>query len=169
VGLREYTVRDPNGYHLRFGEPVTAHATATPAKKLPENVRLVERMPTVEEYETLIRAVGWAKYTNLEPALRQDKLGKGGRDVTSTSETFRWSLVGRQSHPVERGQQPEASLAWGGLSRTAKRRQPVPKPRPQRSQPAQPGDASMLDVVDFAAGHFHQRFAPGQTPSGRLG
>jgi GNAT superfamily N-acetyltransferase len=65
-GLREYTVRDPNGYHLRFGEPITSHATSAPAKQLPETVRLVERMPTVEEYDTLIRAVGWAKYANLE-------------------------------------------------------------------------------------------------------
>jgi GNAT superfamily N-acetyltransferase len=65
-GLREYTVRDCNGYHLRFGEPVTAHATGTPAKQLPENVRLVERLPTIEEYDVLIRAVGWAKYTNVE-------------------------------------------------------------------------------------------------------
>jgi GNAT superfamily N-acetyltransferase len=67
-GLREYTVRDPNGYHLRFGEPVTARASSAPAKKLPENVRLVERLPSIAEYETLVRAVGWAKYTNLEAA-----------------------------------------------------------------------------------------------------
>jgi hypothetical protein len=60
--------------------------------------------------------------------LRQEKLGKGGRDVTTTSETLRWSLVGIQSHPVEPGQQPEASLAWGGVSRTAKRRQPASTP-----------------------------------------
>ena len=29
------------------------------------------------------------------------------------------------------GEQPEASLAWGGVSRTAKRRQPVPMPYPK--------------------------------------
>src|SRR5262249_24414884 len=67
-GLREYTVRDLNGYHLRFGEPITTHATTTPAKPLPENVRVVERLPTVAEYEALIRAVGWLKYTHLEAA-----------------------------------------------------------------------------------------------------
>jgi catechol 2,3-dioxygenase-like lactoylglutathione lyase family enzyme len=66
--LREYTVRDPNGYHLRFGEPVTAHATSTPAKPLPENVRLVKRTPMIEEYEMLLRAVGWARNMNLEAA-----------------------------------------------------------------------------------------------------
>jgi GNAT superfamily N-acetyltransferase len=67
-GLREYTVHDPNGYHLRFGEPVAAHASSAPPKGLPQNVRLVERLPTVAEYETLIRAVGWAGNTNLEAA-----------------------------------------------------------------------------------------------------
>jgi catechol 2,3-dioxygenase-like lactoylglutathione lyase family enzyme len=67
-GLREYTIRDLNGYYLRFAEPVTGHATSTPAKTLPDNVRLVERLPTVEEYEGLVRAVDWARYTNLEAA-----------------------------------------------------------------------------------------------------
>jgi len=67
-GLREYTVRDPNGYHLRFGEPITTRATAA-AKELPQRVQLVERLPTVEEYETLVRAVGWAGAMNLEAAL----------------------------------------------------------------------------------------------------
>jgi GNAT superfamily N-acetyltransferase len=75
-GLREYTVRDPNGYHLRFGEPVTPRASPSPAKGLPEGVRLVERLPTVEEYETLTGAVGWARNTNPEavPAALQNTL-----------------------------------------------------------------------------------------------
>src|SRR5438552_10947313 len=59
---------------------------------------------------------------------RQEKLGKGGRDVRSNSETFRWNPVGNRSHPVELRRQPEASLAWGGAIRTAKRRQRVPRP-----------------------------------------
>jgi GNAT superfamily N-acetyltransferase/catechol 2,3-dioxygenase-like lactoylglutathione lyase family enzyme len=67
-GLREYVVRDPNGYHLRIGEPITTHASGTPARPLPAGVQLVERLPTVAEYETLVRAVGWAKLTNLEAA-----------------------------------------------------------------------------------------------------
>jgi hypothetical protein len=49
--------------------------------------------------------------------LRQVKLGKGGRDVVQP-ETFRWNPVGSQSHPVERGPQPEASLAWNTGDRT---------------------------------------------------
>jgi hypothetical protein len=31
-------------------------------------------------------------------------------------ETFRWNPVGNQSHSVESGQQPKASLAWGHAS-----------------------------------------------------
>jgi GNAT superfamily N-acetyltransferase len=67
-GLREYTARDLNGYHLRFGEPITPRASSAPAKELPQDVRLVERLPTAEEYETLVRAVGWARYTDLGAA-----------------------------------------------------------------------------------------------------
>jgi GNAT superfamily N-acetyltransferase len=67
-GLREYTVRDPNGYHLRFGEPITARVSSAPAKKLPGDVRLVERLPTVAEYEMLVRAVGWGRHANLVAA-----------------------------------------------------------------------------------------------------
>jgi len=56
------------------------------------------------------------------------KLGKGESDVRSITETFRRNSTGNQSRLVEPGEQPEASLAWGGASRTAKRRQPVPMP-----------------------------------------
>jgi GNAT superfamily N-acetyltransferase len=71
-GLREYTVRDLNGYYLRFGEPVTARASSAPRKPLPENVRLVERLPTIAEYEALLRAVGWAK--DMDPQAAQTAL-----------------------------------------------------------------------------------------------
>ena len=74
--------------------------------------------------------------------MRQEKLGKGGRDVTTTSETFRWSLVGSQSHPVEPGQQPEASLAWGVASRTAKRRQPASTPSIEPREMLTSGESS---------------------------
>ena len=48
-------------------------------------------------------------------ALRQAKLGRGGDDVRSTIETFRWNPAGNQSRLGELGQHPEASLAswWG--------------------------------------------------------
>src|SRR6266581_2685143 len=56
------------------------------------------------------------------------KLGKGGSDVRNISKTFRRNPAGNQSRLVEPGPQPEASLAWGGASRTAKRRQRVLMP-----------------------------------------
>jgi hypothetical protein len=56
------------------------------------------------------------------------KLGKGGSDVSNIMETFRRNPAGNQSRLVEPGPQPEASLAWGGEIRTAKRRQRVLMP-----------------------------------------
>jgi WD40 repeat protein len=53
---------------------------------------------------------------------------KGCNDYTS--ETFRRNPAGNQSRPIELGEQSEASLAWGGESRTAKRRQPGGRARP---------------------------------------
>jgi hypothetical protein len=43
------------------------------------------------------------------------KLGKGGRDVESISETFQRNLVGNQAGPGRLNPHPEASLAlrWG--------------------------------------------------------
>ena len=38
-------------------------------------------------------------------------------------ETSRWNPVGIQSHSVESGQRPKASLAWASATATAKRRQ----------------------------------------------
>jgi hypothetical protein len=53
-----------------------------------------------------------------------DKRRTGG----SIAETFRRNPVGNQSHPVELGQQPEASLASAGATRSTKRRQPGRRP-----------------------------------------
>lgn len=47
-GRREYTVRDTNGYHLRFGgDP--GH-TPRGSGVLPVGIEILRRMPTVEEY-----------------------------------------------------------------------------------------------------------------------
>jgi uncharacterized glyoxalase superfamily protein PhnB len=47
-GKREYTVRDLNGYHLRFAGDLdyTPKGTGT----FPDGVRIVRRLPTTEEY-----------------------------------------------------------------------------------------------------------------------
>jgi hypothetical protein len=47
------------------------------------------------------------------------------RRIISKCETFHRNPAGNQARPVEPGQQPEASLAWGEATLTAKRRQRV--------------------------------------------
>ena len=59
-GLREYTVRDLNGHHLRFGQR-GSDRTATAGREPATDVAIVERLPTPEEYLGLLRAVGWAR------------------------------------------------------------------------------------------------------------
>src|SRR5205085_4331011 len=61
-------------------------------------------------------------------ALRRESLGKEEGCNDCITETFRRNPVGNQSHPVEPGPQPEASLAWGLVTATAKRRQPAFRP-----------------------------------------
>ncbi len=62
-GLREYTVSDNNGYHLRIGEGSSGKAPEK-ARTLPAGVRIVSRRPTLAEYRTLIETVGWGRYSN---------------------------------------------------------------------------------------------------------
>lgn len=54
-GVREYIVRDPNGYHLRFGGP-HRHEGRTCDVSMPAFVRIVERVPTAEELAICIGA-----------------------------------------------------------------------------------------------------------------
>lgn len=61
-------------------------------------------------------------------ALRQVSLGKEEGCNDCIAETFRRSPVGTLSHPVELGQQPEASLASWSVRPTAKRRQRAFRP-----------------------------------------
>jgi hypothetical protein len=56
------------------------------------------------------------------------KLGKGGSDVGSITETFRWNPVGNQSHPVELAGSRKRVLRGSGATPAAKRRQRVPRP-----------------------------------------
>ena len=48
--------------------------------------------------------------------------------IVGSLKPFRWNPAGNQSRPVEPDQQPEASLAWGRVTSTAKRRQRDQKP-----------------------------------------
>jgi GNAT superfamily N-acetyltransferase len=55
-GLREYTVRDLNGHYLRFGQRGSDRAIG---REPANTVEIVERLPTPEEYQVLLKAVGW--------------------------------------------------------------------------------------------------------------
>lgn len=70
-GVREYTVRDCNGYHIRFIGPQTYERPAGAADALPGHIRLDLRLPTIEEYVELSASVGWAHHrASMEQALR---------------------------------------------------------------------------------------------------
>jgi GNAT superfamily N-acetyltransferase len=58
-GVREYTLCDLNGYHLRFGQ--FAHETPAPAAPV-EGLVLVNRRPTQDEYRDLLTSVGWDQF-----------------------------------------------------------------------------------------------------------
>jgi uncharacterized glyoxalase superfamily protein PhnB/GNAT superfamily N-acetyltransferase len=58
-GAREYTVLDPNGYNLRFAGPERYERPATATDALPAHVRIDLRLPTVDEYIALTKAVNW--------------------------------------------------------------------------------------------------------------
>jgi len=60
-GIREYTVRDPNGYHLRFGGPTKYERPATATESMPTFIRIVPRRPTWEEYSAIQTDIGWGK------------------------------------------------------------------------------------------------------------
>jgi ribosomal protein S18 acetylase RimI-like enzyme len=59
-GLREYTVRDLNGHYLRFGQR-GSDRSAMAGREPATDVAIVERLPTPEELQGLLRAVGWAR------------------------------------------------------------------------------------------------------------
>jgi GNAT superfamily N-acetyltransferase len=57
-GLDEYCVKDINGYHIIFSGNMKDRVKSA---SFPPNVRIVERKPTVEEFHSLRKSVGWAK------------------------------------------------------------------------------------------------------------
>jgi len=71
-GLREYTVRDPDGYHLRFSGPETFDKPAAALSQLPKHVHTEVRYPTEQEYRDLHRAVGWGELKDFSPAIERN-------------------------------------------------------------------------------------------------
>jgi len=55
--LREMLVEDPDGHILRFGQHITPHRKKS--SDFPGTINIVERTPTVEEYNDLTKGVGW--------------------------------------------------------------------------------------------------------------
>src|SRR4051812_48598777 len=88
-------------------------------------------------------------------AIASGKLEKGERD--SNSETFHATLRVIEFRPAELGQRPEASLAWGKETSTAKRRQRVPMPCDRASKYLIAG----ASLVDTGGGHVETPQWPG--------
>lgn len=66
-GNREYTVRDCNGYHLRFAGPEKYERPVTAVEALPPHIRIDAAVPDYETYAALFTSVGW---TNQESSMR---------------------------------------------------------------------------------------------------
>jgi GNAT superfamily N-acetyltransferase len=62
-GLHDYIIRDNNGYQIIFA----GHsADREKSGSFPSTVQIVERKMTVNEYESLMRSVGWLEYANTD-------------------------------------------------------------------------------------------------------
>jgi len=55
-GMSEYVVRDPNGYHLRFGGVEIFEKKKTATDVLPAHIRIESRAPTIEQAPSGLRA-----------------------------------------------------------------------------------------------------------------
>ena len=86
----------------------------------------VSRHPTSWLAISVSRSVSGFPSVSRWVSLRQESSRK--EEVTRTQKPFIATLRVNESRPAKLGQQPEASLAWGGATLTAKRRQRVPMP-----------------------------------------
>lgn len=88
--VREYTVRDPNGYHLRFGGPEKHHRPESALDALPAHITLAKRTPTLADYERLATSVGWTTHPAMQESLDRSMFcilaidGRVGRIVGMT-------------------------------------------------------------------------------------
>jgi GNAT superfamily N-acetyltransferase/predicted enzyme related to lactoylglutathione lyase len=87
-GGLEYAVRDINGYHLRFSGPERYERKPTATDALPPHVRVDVRLPSVDEYIALAKAVNWdTDPERMKQALAHSLLGVVAVD-TRTNETI---------------------------------------------------------------------------------
>jgi GNAT superfamily N-acetyltransferase/catechol 2,3-dioxygenase-like lactoylglutathione lyase family enzyme len=56
-GLREMLVQDPDEHVIRFGQGVTHDRKKS--GELLASIKIIDRMPTIEEYQSLTKAVEW--------------------------------------------------------------------------------------------------------------
>ena len=74
-GMREYTVRDLNGYHLRFGSPAVYERPRSATDSLPAHIDVTVGLPTVERYIELLHSVRWAVHQESTEAALKHSFG----------------------------------------------------------------------------------------------
>ena len=62
-GMAGYTVKEVNGYYIVFAGAMIREKKQTD-NELPSTVKIISRIPTVEEYQHLASSVGWHLYNN---------------------------------------------------------------------------------------------------------
>jgi GNAT superfamily N-acetyltransferase len=109
-GIREYTVRDINGYHLRFSGPQKYEKPLTAVDSMPPHIRIENGVPTLEQYESLFASVGWARHESMPTALQNTLIGTlaidtrdnsvvGMTRITGDGRNFTvWDVIVRPSH-----------------------------------------------------------------------
>jgi GNAT superfamily N-acetyltransferase/predicted enzyme related to lactoylglutathione lyase len=96
-GVREYTVLDPNGYHLRFGGPPKYERPAGALETLPASIRIEPRLPTWDEYRDLHLAAGWGETKTVPAVLARSWFGCVAIDG-ETDATVGMTRVMHDSH-----------------------------------------------------------------------
>jgi len=129
-GVREYTVRDLNGYHLRFSGPQKYERPATAADAMPPYIRIEAKLPTLAEYESLFESVGWARGESMRSALANTLVGTlaidtrdgqpvGMTRVTGDGRNFTvWDVIVRPSHQGQKIGSALIELALAELRRS---------------------------------------------------
>ncbi len=114
-GVYEYTVRDCNGYHLRFAGPEKYEKPKTAMETLPAHIALSVGLPTMAEFVSLFRSVNWGvEEIAMRAALEHSMFGIVARDgrtneivgmtrVTGDGKSFMiWDVIVRPEHQGQR-------------------------------------------------------------------
>jgi GNAT superfamily N-acetyltransferase/uncharacterized glyoxalase superfamily protein PhnB len=112
-GIREYTLRDLNGYELRISGPEKYEKPAGGVDSLPEDVHIVLGVPSIDQYVDLFKSVGWAvDREHMEIAVQNTVVGvlavADGQPVGMARITgdgmyyMLWDVIVRPSHQGRR-------------------------------------------------------------------